>query len=268
MYVLVEEKKACFASGGRIRNKKEPAVIFIHGAGMDRTVWQLQTRNIAYMGRQVFALDLPGHGRSQGPALSSIEKMADWVIHFMETVKLKRAKFIGHSMGALVALEISSRYPQKVDKVCLMGVASKMPVHRDLLEAAKNNLSLASELIVSWGLGDNAQIGGHPLPGLWLTGSSKALLKNSLSGVLYQDLAACDLYQSAILAARIVRCPSLFILGENDKMTPLSKSIELAESIQFSAVYDEIDVNNIPYEKLISRYKDFTIYDGSDPLVE
>ena len=137
MYVLVGGKKAHFANGSRMRNKKEPALIFIHGAGMDRTIWQLQTRNIAYMGCQALALDLPGHGRSEGPTLSSIEQMAEWVIDFMEAVKLKQAKLIGHSMGALVALEISSRYPQKIDKMCLMGVASTMPVHPELLKAAK-----------------------------------------------------------------------------------------------------------------------------------
>ena len=67
-------------------------------------------------------------------------------------------------------------------------------------------------------------------------GASQRLLKNSLPGVLYEDLVACDKYQGAILAGKMVRCPSLFILGENDKMTPVRKVKELAEVIQCSEI--------------------------------
>ena len=70
MYTLVDGKKAYFSSGSRKRNKNEPAVILIHGAGMDRTVWQLQTRNIAFMGYQVFAVDLQNIGTTKNAFVS------------------------------------------------------------------------------------------------------------------------------------------------------------------------------------------------------
>ncbi len=236
MYTLVDGKKAYFSSGSRKRNKNEPAVILIHGAGMDRTVWQLQTRNIAFMGYQVFAVDLPGHGRSEGPCLSSIEHMANWILSFIEASKLKQVAIIGHSMGALIAIETASRNPKRVDKLCLMGVAGKMPVHPDLLEAAKNDKSLASELIVYWGLGDKAQIGGHPQSGLWVHGANQTLLDNSSKGIIYQDLIACDQYQGSYIAAQKIECRSFFILGKEDKMTPPKKAQELIAAVKFSDV--------------------------------
>ena len=49
-----------------------PDVVLVHGAGMDRTVWTLQARYLAHHGRNVLALDLPGHGRSGGAPLASI----------------------------------------------------------------------------------------------------------------------------------------------------------------------------------------------------
>ena len=232
MDVVVDGVKAHYANGSRPIRRKEPAVILIHGAGMDRTVWQLQTRNIAYMGYQVLAVDLPGHGRSEGKVLPSIGEMADWIMRLMIELKLKSAALIGHSMGALIALEVGSRYPKNVEKLCLMGVASRMPVHPELLKAAKKNQPLASDLIMYWGLGDKAQIGGHPHPGLWVHGANEILIRNSQSGVLYNDLAACDSYQGAVQAAEKVQCSSLFILGDGDKMTPLKQAKKLTEVMQ------------------------------------
>src|SRR3546814_14320504 len=67
------------ATGGRPFDPALPALVFVHGAGMDHTVWTLQTRYFAYHGWSVLAVDLPGHGGSDGPALDSIEAMGEWV---------------------------------------------------------------------------------------------------------------------------------------------------------------------------------------------
>lgn len=231
MDITVDGKTAHAATGGKALNSEEPAVVLIHGAGLDRTIWQLQTRNIANRGRRVFAVDLPGHGRSEGPALSEIGDVADWLARFMSAAGVETATVIGHSMGALVALEVAARYPKRVDKLCLMGVAEKMPVHPDLLAAAEKNQPLAAELIVYWGLGEKAQIGGHPLPGLWVHQSSQVLLEAAKPGILFGDLSACNGYASAIEAAARVACPTLLVLGRDDKMTPIKKAQPLADVI-------------------------------------
>ena len=78
-------KGAAFAAtGGRAFDKSLPAVVMLHGAGMDRTVWSLQARYLAHHGRAVLALDLPGHGKSAGPALGSIPETADWLGKLLE----------------------------------------------------------------------------------------------------------------------------------------------------------------------------------------
>ena len=56
MEIKVDQKNVHYSDGGRKKRRGEAAVILIHGAGMDRTVWQLQTRKIAFMGRQAIAL--------------------------------------------------------------------------------------------------------------------------------------------------------------------------------------------------------------------
>jgi len=231
MEVTVNGLKAHAATGSRDLNADEPAVILVHGAGLDRTVWQLQTRNIAYMGRRAYAVDLPGHGRSEGEALNSIVEMADWIASFMDAAGIEKAKLIGHSMGSFVTLETAARHPHRVEGLCLMGVSDSMPVHPDLLAAAERNERLAPELIIYWGLGEKAKVGGHPHPGLWVHNASQILFENARDGVLFNDLAACNVYTGALNAAGKVKCETLFILGKDDMMTPARKAKPLADAM-------------------------------------
>ncbi len=231
MDVIVDGLKAHVATGGRDSQNGEPVVILIHGAGMDRTVWQFQSRNIAYRERRVLAVDLPGHGRSDGTPPDTISGMADWLSRFMEAAAVDKAILIGHSMGAQIALDAAARYPDKVEKLVLMGVAETMPVHPDLLAAAEANQPLAPELIVFWGVGEKSQIGSHPEPGLWVQGASHALLKLAPDGIIANDLAACNAYSGGAEAAKLVKCPTLFVLARDDKMTPPKKGLALAENI-------------------------------------
>lgn len=232
MDIIVDGLKAHVATGGREAAPGEPVVILVHGSGLDRTVWQFQSRNIAFRGIRVLAVDLPGHGRSEGEPPETITGMADWLGRFMDAAGVETATLIGHSMGSLIALDMAARYPERVDKLVLMGISETMSVHPELLEAARQNQPLAPELIVFWGLGENARIGGHPEPGLWIHGASEILLKHCREGILATDLAACDAYADAAAMAPRVTCPTLFILGRNDQMTPLKKGQALAEAIK------------------------------------
>lgn len=231
MDITVDGKKIHAATGSRPLNPEEPAVVLVHGAGLDRTIWQMQTRNIAHMGRRALAPDLPGHGRSDGAALTTIEDMADWLPKFLDAAGVETATLMGHSMGALVALEAVARHGGRFDKLVLMGVAETMPVHPDLLAAAEANETLAPELIVYWGLGEKAQAGGHPQPGLWVHSASKTLLDLSRPNVLASDLAACNAYEGGLAAAERITCATLFVLGRDDKMTPAKKARGLADAM-------------------------------------
>ena len=62
----------------------------------------------------MLAPDLPGHGRSAGPPLSSIAAMADWTAALIAAAGVRAARLVGHSMGSLVALETAARHPEKV----------------------------------------------------------------------------------------------------------------------------------------------------------
>jgi pimeloyl-ACP methyl ester carboxylesterase len=230
MHLQVEDKTVFAATGGRLFEPGQPAVVMLHGAGMDHIVWALSARSLAHRGRSVLAPDLPGHGRSEGPVLSSIAVMAAWLIGLLDAAGIGEAALVGHSMGSLIALEAAARAPRRIRRLALLGVAARMPVHPDLLKAAQDDRPLAADLIVSWGHGPAGHFGGNQAPGLWQMGGGQRLLDRAPEGVLASDLAACDAYDAGANAAQ-VRCPSLLLLGALDRMTPPGKAKALAAAM-------------------------------------
>jgi len=218
-------------TGGVDFDPARPVVVFLHGAGFDRTTWRLQTRWFAHHGRSVLAVDMPGHGRSRGTALPSIAAMADWVIRLLDSVGVRQAALVGHSMGGLVALDAGGRYPDRIRALGLCGIAGEMPVHPEMLESAKAGTSKVRELMTFWGLGRAHQIGGMVSPGLWLTRESLAVLDKAAPGVIHADLAACNAYKDAPARAAQVTCPVAFVCGDGDQMTPAAKCKPLAAAI-------------------------------------
>jgi pimeloyl-ACP methyl ester carboxylesterase len=231
MEFLLDGKRVCAGTGGRERDPAAHAVVLLHGAGMDHTVFALQARALAHHGRAVLALDFPGHGGSDGPALDSIGAMTDWVLRAAAACGIERFRVAGHSMGALVALETAARGAGRVDAVALIGFAPEMRVHPDLLAAARAGAHSAVELMTSWSFGAQGQLGANPSPGLWLPGAALSLLERAGKNSLAAALAACDAYRGAADSAAKIRCPVLLLLGGEDRMTPASRGAAFARSL-------------------------------------
>src|SRR6185436_11393575 len=182
-------------------------------------------------GRSVLAADFPGHGWSDGAPLRSIAQMADWTAALIDDAGVQQAALVGHSMGALVALDCAARHGDKVRALGLCGVASEMPVHPEMLESAKANTLKVQELMTFWGIGNALHKGGMTSPGLWLRRESLAVLSGNKPGVIHNDLAACNAYKDALARAAEVKCPTVLVLGDGDLMTPLSKGKALAVAV-------------------------------------
>jgi pimeloyl-ACP methyl ester carboxylesterase len=231
MEISVDDKAVFAATGGRPFDPALPSLVFVHGAAMDHTIWALQTRYFAHHGRNVLALDLPGHGRSAGPVLEDIGALADWLMRVFDARGIESAQLAGHSMGSLVALEAAARHPERVTALALLGTSVPMPVTDALLAAAKADDHDAFDMVTLWGLSRDGQVGGNRAPGLWMTGGGLRLLERSGPGVMYADLAACNDYKDGIASARTIQCPTLLLLGERDAMTSPRAAKALAEAI-------------------------------------
>ncbi len=234
MEIMVDDRTAFVFANGREFDPEQPTILFVHGAGMDHSVWTLQARYFAHHGSNALAVDLPGHGRSEGPALTTIESMADWIAALIDALGNEPVALVGHSMGALVCLEAAARHRDSVQHLALLGAAPAMPVHPALLEAAAADNPLAAELVSSWGHGPAGHIGGNRAPGGWLMGHALKLLAKAPQGVLHNDLAACNAYGRGLAAASEVDCPALVVAGGYDRMTPTKQAAKLADAISNS----------------------------------
>jgi len=231
MELNVGGSKVYAYTGTRPVDPAKPAVVFVHGAANDHSVWLLQSRYFAHHGKGVLAIDLPGHGRSAGPVPGSVDAIADWLPRVLDAAGLAQAALVGHSLGALAALACAARHPARVAKVALLGPAVPMEVSEALLDAAKANDHVAYELINGWSTSAGKQLGGNTVPGMWLMGSAIRLMERTPPGVLHTDLVACNAWTGGLEAAAAVRCPSLVVIGARDIMAPPRAAKALAETL-------------------------------------
>ena len=236
MYFLVNGHQTFCSNGNGSLDPAQPNVVFIHGAGMDHSIWVLPSRYFARHAYNVYALDLPGHGRSDGPPLQSIDSMADWLADALDALGLACSAIVGHSMGSLIAINFAARYQEKTRVLALLGTATPMPVTSQLLEAAKQNQHDAIDMANTWSHSNFGQMGGNENPGLCMMMSGQRLLETAAKGVYFADLNACNEFGEGKTLAAQIDCQTLVLIGENDKMTAPAGAFDVASRITDSRI--------------------------------
>lgn len=231
MKLTVRGKTAYAATGNKRFDPEKQTVVFLHGVGQDHTVWVLPTRYFAGHDRNVLAVDLPGHGRSEGAPHQSVEEMADWVSELMDEAGVDEAAIAGHSMGSLVALDMAARHPDRVRVLVMVAVSIPLAVGDLLMKAAADDSHDAIEMLTYWGLSNAAQIGGNANPGMWMAGGGMRLWERAAHGTIHADLKACDDYVAGLDRAAEIICPALLLLGQRDRMTPVRAAKVLRETL-------------------------------------
>jgi pimeloyl-ACP methyl ester carboxylesterase len=203
--------------GGAVDEGTESSVLLLHGAGMEHTVWRGLARHLAHHGRRVLAPDFPGHGRTPGPPLESIEEMSAWVLGLLDDEGVSETTIVGHSMGGLVALRLAAMVGSVVNGLVLICSATRLDVHSELQQAADARDQQAVELILSWSFGAGGRMGGLSDPGVSALVTCRRVLERGLD-VLGSDLRACTGYVGGPEDAAATRVPSLVVSGSEDRM--------------------------------------------------
>jgi len=211
----------------RVRDEgesKRPPLVCVHGAGSSSVVWMEVVRRLSPQ-RRVIAPDLPGHGQSDrwhAPDDVSIAMYRDAVGTVCAQLKVERAILMGHSMGALIALDAAAAWPERVAGLILVNGGVRLPV--------------APEVFVKL-TGDFTRFGKWLARVVWSPATPRDVVERwgtlaftADQEITLADFRAVERYDGAIAATR-VRTPTLVLGGEDDLMTPPKLTRELASAI-------------------------------------
>jgi pimeloyl-ACP methyl ester carboxylesterase len=197
-------------------------VVLIHGAGGNYLSWPPDIRRLP--GCRVFALDLPGHGKSGGRGRQSVPAYASLILEWLGVVGIYRAVLVGHSMGGAIAIEIALAHPERVVALGLVSTAPRLSIPLPLMSDAESppTFHKVIEWMIEWVF--SAQADPHVVE------LATQRLAEIRPAVLQGDFLACNDFDATERLADIHQ-PTLVLCGLNDRMTPLRQSQMLAGSI-------------------------------------
>jgi pimeloyl-ACP methyl ester carboxylesterase len=197
-------------------------VVLIHGAGGTHLHWPPEIRRMP--GYRIFALDLPGHGKSSGRGYQSISAYALVVLKWLDDVGVHRAVFVGHSMGSAIAINLALDHSTHVMGMALIGGGARLRVAPALLDSVSSPTTFlqAVQMIVNWSFSENAPVK--------LSELAAQRMSETRQSVLHGDFLACDSFDELERISQI-RKPTLILCGDKDRMTPLRYSQFIANNI-------------------------------------
>ena len=224
-----------------------PPIILIHGFGGSMWQWEYQQHALSQHFR-ILTLDLPGAGLSDKPEIDyRPDQMLDFLVGFMDTLKLPQATLIGNSMGAGVAIGMALEHPARVAKLVLIDGLPQHVMEKLTSPSVRRALeTTAPSWLVSF---------GNMLFGALLTESvlkeivhDPALLtpaviersnRNRQRPGLIKPIMAVGrnipLWESefATRLGKIIH-PTLVLWGEEDRVFPIAVGEELHQTIKTS----------------------------------
>ena len=210
-----------------------PAVLFIHGYPLDRTLWRHQVEHLS--GYRRIAPDLRGMGRSDAPDLGySMGTYADDLGALLDALGVDEAVLCGISMGGYIALECVRRWRRRICGLVLMDTRAEADSPegrkgRDAAAAAARDggtAAVAEAMLPKLFAGETESAVGAP----WK--QVEAMVRGTeVPGIVGALSAMRDRADSTPLLPSLGELPVLVVSGEHDRIIPAAQARALAESI-------------------------------------
>lgn len=212
-----------------------PPVVLVHGLGGNLHTWHGVTAALS-LHHHVVALDLRGHGRSDtGKGTFSIKSWANDVAALISALELPAVTLVGHSLGTLVAQQLAVTQPEAVDTLVLLGGISHFEppakqAYADRADAVEADGMDA--LVDDWVPGALAPRTHARLP--QLTGMLRGMF---LANDPKQYAKACRaLAKAPAIDKERIGQPTLLLVGDHDRSTPIAMTEELHRAIPVTRV--------------------------------
>ncbi|MGD8902204.1 MAG: alpha/beta fold hydrolase [Anaerolineae bacterium] len=224
-FVTVAGARAYYAHRRPVPADKAP-VVFVHGAGGTHQHWLYQVRDLPRS--PTYALDLPGHGRSEGQGRDSIAAYSDWLVAFLDEIGEDRAVLVGHSMGGAIAQDVALRYLARVAGLGLVATGARLRVAPAILDGIRQDHEAAVRLICDFAFG--------PETPAEMVRLGRRQMVSIPAEVLHGDFAACDTF-SVMGRLGEIAVPAVIVCGTQDHLTPSKYSIYLRDQLKGAELY-------------------------------
>jgi pimeloyl-ACP methyl ester carboxylesterase len=196
-------------------------IVFLHGAGGSHHTFRDQWAGLKGSVRMVIP-DLPGHGRSGGSPLESVDACAAWVADFVNEIGLDRFLLAGHSMGGAIALQSALGGIKGLEALVLLGTGARLRISPVIFE----------------GIGERFREFAPELVGWMTSAASSDLLREDITtdvlstrpATFLADFHACNGFD-VMNRLDAIRVPTLVVGGDDDRLTPLKYGEYLATNI-------------------------------------
>lgn len=201
------------------RNREQVPVLFCHGSGGRHQHWLYQIKGLKDVANPI-AVDLPGHGRSEGSPENEISAYREWLHSFAEAMGLGPFIAAGHSMGGAIALDYTMHYPEQIIGVILIGSGGRLRVLPDFLETLRQGAFPNTFFDFLYG----------PEASTELLEKGRGEIESTDTSIYYADLCACDKFD-AMEYLPSIKQPVLIICGSEDLLTPVKYSKYLKDKV-------------------------------------
>ncbi len=223
--ILVRGLKINYIAGENFE-KSRPTILMIHGAGQSSLTWKYQLDSLKSHSKfNLFVIDLPGHGKSEGSGFKSVREYSGFIKAIADALDLQKLILVGHSMGGGVVQVFALEYPEVVYACVLVGTGVRLRVAKETLEAVKNNYEAYCKIAPTRS---------------FTSFSPEELKKRFVEGLLrtpqqivHQDFIACDEFDITSEVEKI-KVPTLIVSSTEDMLTPVRYGEYLHSKIQGS----------------------------------
>ena len=222
-------------------DENAPPIILIHGFISSNLVWTQILLPLASMGFRVIALDLPGYGYSDKPADAAytIESQARMVVGLMDRLGLEKATIVGASYGGAIAAMMALDYPERVQRLVLVGAVSNDNPKKKLLMRILQipivgdigtPLYLGSRWTLRKRMEDMYRRLGKPVNERMLNARHHLLATANMQRAMIRTVRRWSANRVQ-REASLIRMPTLLVWGDEDMHIPISEAFQLRDAI-------------------------------------